>query len=696
MGAGERTVRIKFDGSTKGLAQAAVTARAELDLMRKSLERNQAELNRLAGAAEASNQKFSQTAQTIEDSRTRWQRFGLALSAAGKRFAASRDKIVSGTAPLVSGIGSVAGSFATMARQASTAAGVLNLLPVAVNGIAAAAGVLPLAVAGGFALAGAMIAAKLGADGAKAAFKQLDPQLNTLKSGVSASFKDALLPAVHNLQTLLPKTETGFRSVATAMGGVVTKVTSYLATAKGTAQVNQILDGTSRLIQNLGSFFAPVIAAFLQIGAVAMPILVQLTGGLGAAGERFRAFVQQAAESGQLQEWSRSAIAGFQSFFAVIKDLAAIFNAVVGAIMDAGGGLGGFLGPLIKTVREFLESAQGHDTLVAFFESLNSVAGSVSKVVGALLAAIAPAIPPLAAAFASLASTLSTMLVPVIQFLAPVLQNIANFIAQNTSWIAPLVVALGLWAAAQWVLNAAMDANPIGLVIIAIGALIAIVATIITYWEPIKTFFVDLWNTVKDAVAAAAQWIWQRLVDAWNFIKGVWSGVGDFFAGLWEGVKQRASTIWEFIKGVFSGAWDRIKSVWSGVGDFFAGVWRGITNGLKAALNWAIDRINDATGIISRAWTWTGAPGIPKIPHLAKGGTALAGRMHLVGERGPELFIPGQTGRVVSNQQTFGGPQVIELTLDLGAGITERMRLAIDQNTGQVRRLAGAGTGSMR
>ncbi|MBN9739513.1 hypothetical protein DMP23_00065 [Amycolatopsis sp. A1MSW2902] len=70
--------------------------------------------------------------------------------------------------------------------------------------------------------------------------------------------------------------------------------------------------------------------------------------------------------------------------------------------------------------------------------------------------------------------------------------------------------------------------------------------------------------------------------------------------------------------------------------------------------------------------------------------------MHLVGERGPELFIPGQTGRVVSNQQTFGGPQVIELTLDLGAGITERMRLAIDQNTGQVRRLAGAGTGSMR
>ncbi|MBN9739511.1 hypothetical protein DMP23_00055 [Amycolatopsis sp. A1MSW2902] len=96
-----------------------------------------------------------------------------------------------------------------MARQASTAAGVLNLLPVAVTGSLLLPGVLPLAVAGGFALAGAMIAAKLGADGAKAAFKQLDPQLNTLKSGVSASFKDALLPAVHNLQTLLRRQRPG-------------------------------------------------------------------------------------------------------------------------------------------------------------------------------------------------------------------------------------------------------------------------------------------------------------------------------------------------------------------------------------------------------------------------------------------------------------------------------------------------------
>lgn len=46
---------------------------------------------------------------------------------------------------------------------------------------------------------------------------------------------------------------------------------------------------------------------------------------------------------------------------------------------------------------------------------------------------------------------------------------------------------------------------------------------------------------------------------------------------------------------------------------------------------------------------------VPDIPELANGGIANAGKMHLVGERGPELFIPGQSGRVVPNNAMGGG-----------------------------------------
>lgn len=643
MGLGERTVKIKFDGSSAGLVAAAAVAKAEMKSLADDAKKRSKALTDFAG-----------------------------------------------------GVGKAARGVMNLASKAASAATVANLLPVAINGIVAAAGLLPLAVAGGFALAGAMVAAKLGADGAKRAFSQLNPQLNTLKSAVSSSFESSLLPAVRNLQGLLPKTTSGFQQIATAMGGVATKVTGVVASAKGTEQVNTLLSGTARIVQNVGRFLAPVIAAFLRIGAVAMPILVQLSSGLGNAGQKFNEAVQRFADSGNLEQWIRGAIDGFKAFFSVVGDVVGIIASVLGAIQDAGGGVGGFLGPLLKTVREFLDSAEGHNTLVQFFQALNTVAGVVSKVLGALLRAVAPAIPPLASAFADLATTIGDILVPVINFLAPVLANIANFIAQNTSWITPLVVALGLWAAAQWLLNIAMDANPIGLVILAIAALIAIVALIITYWDPIADFFVNLWQVVVDAVTVAAQWIWQRLVDAYNFVKGIWAGVTGFFSGLWSGLTAGVSNATNWVRDRFNDALSFIRNSWSNIGSFFSGIWSSIGNGLKSALNGAIRLLNGAISGINNITGAVGIPSIPSIPYLAKGGTARSGRPYIVGEQGPELFVPGQTGRVVSNAQSFGGPQTIVLEIDLGEGVKKRIEIALDAAGRQTRRAVAAGTGGMR
>ena len=48
--------------------------------------------------------------------------------------------------------------------------------------------------------------------------------------------------------------------------------------------------------------------------------------------------------------------------------------------------------------------------------------------------------------------------------------------------------------------------------------------------------------------------------------------------------------------------------------------------------------------------TAAGAFGIP-IPGLASGGPAEEGKPYIVGEKGPELFVPGSTGRIVPNDQ---------------------------------------------
>lgn len=50
--------------------------------------------------------------------------------------------------------------------------------------------------------------------------------------------------------------------------------------------------------------------------------------------------------------------------------------------------------------------------------------------------------------------------------------------------------------------------------------------------------------------------------------------------------------------------------------------------------------------------------------HLASGGIAHAGMGVVVGEEGPELFFPGQTGRVVPNQQAEGGGGQTQLNVN--------------------------------
>ncbi|HLW71354.1 MAG TPA: phage tail tape measure protein [Candidatus Binataceae bacterium] len=49
-------------------------------------------------------------------------------------------------------------------------------------------------------------------------------------------------------------------------------------------------------------------------------------------------------------------------------------------------------------------------------------------------------------------------------------------------------IATKVWTAAQWLLNAAMDANPIGLAIIGVAVLIGIVYELYKHWDMVKTF----------------------------------------------------------------------------------------------------------------------------------------------------------------------------------------------------------------
>ena len=58
--------------------------------------------------------------------------------------------------------------------------------------------------------------------------------------------------------------------------------------------------------------------------------------------------------------------------------------------------------------------------------------------------------------------------------------------------------------------------------------------------------------------------------------------------------------------------------------------------------------------------------GMVNIPGLAVGGPATAGRPYLVGEKGPELFVPGSNGNVVPNNAMGGNTYTINVNAGVG------------------------------
>ncbi|MEQ8154995.1 MAG: tape measure protein [Clostridiaceae bacterium] len=83
---------------------------------------------------------------------------------------------------------------------------------------------------------------------------------------------------------------------------------------------------------------------------------------------------------------------------------------------------------------------------------------------------------------------------------------------------------------AQWLLNAAMSANPIMIVILVIAALVGAL--------------VYLWNTNEGFRNA--------LIGAWNAIKdgafSVFNAIANFFVWVWDGIKSATIAAWNFIK----------------------------------------------------------------------------------------------------------------------------------------------------
>lgn len=120
-----------------------------------------------------------------------------------------------------------------------------------------------------------------------------------------------------------------------------------------------------------------------------------------------------------------------------------------------------------------------------------------------------------------------------------------------------------LWAAAQAVLNISLLANPIGLVIIAITALVAGLVFAYKHSDRFRAIVDAAWAGIKVGVKATVDWI---VGTAWPAIKRAWDAIAAGAVWLWQNVLSPA---WEGIKLAIDGAVSAIgKTIAVAVGIF--------------------------------------------------------------------------------------------------------------------------------
>jgi len=151
------------------------------------------------------------------------------------------------------------------------------------------------------------------------------------------------------------------------------------------------------------------------------------------------------------------------------------------------------------------------------------------------------------------------------------------------------------WTVAQWALNAAMFANPIGLVVLAIAALVGGIILAYKHSETFRSIVQGAWSGIKVAVDAT----WTFLRDTvWPGIVGVFSAIGGAATGLWT----------KYIKP----AWDGISAGFRLVGDVIRYVWDGwiwpILDLAGAIITWlAKTAFRVALSFITAQWRLMGA-----------------------------------------------------------------------------------------
>lgn len=203
---------------------------------------------------------------------------------------------------------------------------------------------------------------------------------------------------------------------------------------------------------------------------------------------------------------------------------------------NIGASLTSALDKVVPKITEFINK------LAEFFSQNPDILASIATSIGeAILPALEKGIPLVESfltKFANFAESnpgllrIAGMLAAVLVVAGPVLIALGAVISSVGTIFTVIGGAIGVIGFALGFLL-----SPVGLIVLAVVAVAAAAFLIIKYWEPIKAFFVGVWDAVKAALAGFMAMLGQKFQSAAILIVKLWEPIKAFFAQLWEGVK---------------------------------------------------------------------------------------------------------------------------------------------------------------
>lgn len=179
--------------------------------------------------------------------------------------------------------------------------------------------------------------------------------------------------------------------------------------------------------------------------------------------------------------------------------------------------------------------------------------------------------------------------------------------------------------AAQWGLNAAMTASPIGLVVAGVAALAGAGLLIYKYWEPISVFFQGFWSGMVTGLAPVRA-AFAPLAPMFSAIGGAISAAFGWVSKLLEPLQLTAS------------GFDRAMSAGQAFGEIVGKVLNVLLAPLKA-VGWAVGKIAGAVGGGGGGAASSADTDLPNIPMYGTGGFFNTPHLAVVGDK-PETIIP--------------------------------------------------------